>query len=48
MTHSRQAGERLGHRAATDELRSVLVVAEVALSLVLLIGAGLMVRSFFE
>jgi putative ABC transport system permease protein len=37
-----------GSTGARHVLRSVLVVSEVALTLVLLIGAGLMIRSFYR
>ena len=49
LNESLKAGGRSDSGTSShNRLRSVLVVSEVALSLVLLIGAGLMVRSFVE
>jgi putative ABC transport system permease protein len=42
----REGGKGTGAGAAGDRLRNLLVIAEVALALVLLIGAGLFLRSF--
>ncbi len=46
LTESLKEGERGAEGFARNRLRSVLVVAEVALGLILLIGTGLMLRSF--
>ena len=47
-TTLKEAGRQAGNRAGRPRTRSLLVVAEVALSLLLLIGAGLMIRTFIS
>jgi predicted permease len=44
----KEAGGRSGSGRAGNRARSILVVAEVALSLVLLVGASLMIRTFLS
>lgn len=46
LTETLKEGGRSGGEGARRRLRSVLVITEIALALVLLIGAGLMMRSF--
>ena len=44
----KQAGGRSGLSVGSNRLRSVMVVAEVALALVLLVGAGLLIQTFLN
>jgi putative ABC transport system permease protein len=44
----KQGGGRSGLNAGGNRLRSAMVVAEVALAFVLLVGAGLLIQTFFK
>jgi len=47
-TTLKKGGRQAGNRGGRPRTRGLLVVAEVALSLLLLIGAGLMIRTFIS
>lgn len=44
----RETGQRSGGSVAAPRIRSILVVCEMALALVLVIAAGLLVRTFYQ
>ncbi len=48
MNSALGSSSRAGHGARLNRCRSILVIAEVALSFVLLIGAGLLIQSFMR
>jgi putative ABC transport system permease protein len=47
LNEALKAGGRTGSEAGGSRIRNLLVVCEVALSLILLVGAGLMIRSLW-